>query len=139
MELDRPGETYTVDTLEELRAGDMADDELWFIVGADTLASMHRWKDPARLLELARVAVATRPGHERLDLGALEEFAPRTRERVTSLRMPLMDISGTEVRRRAAEREAMSGLVPEAVAAYIEHHDLYGEMRAEQSTTATEG
>ena len=138
LELDRPGDTYTVDTLEALRA-EAADDELWFIVGADTLASMHRWKDPARLLELARVAVATRPGHERLDLGALEEVAPNASERVTSLHMPLMDVSGTEVRRRAAGRETMVGLVPEAVAAYIERHDLYGGMRAEPSTTATEG
>ena len=137
-ELDRPGDTFTVDTLEALHA-EAADDELWFIVGADTLASMHRWKEPARLLELARVAVATRPGHERLDLGALEEVAPRARERVTSLHMPMMDVSGTEVRRRAAERETMVGLVPEAVAAYIERHDLYGGMRAEPSRTATEG
>lgn len=138
LELDRPGDTFTVDTLEALH-DEAADDDLWFIVGADTLASMHRWKDPARLLELARVAVATRPGHERLDLGALEEVAPRAWERVTSLRMPMMDISGTEVRRRAAERESMSGLVPEAVAEYIERHDLYGGMRAEPKRTSTGG
>ncbi len=135
LELDRPGDTFTVDTLEELRA-EGADDELWFIVGADTLASMHRWKDPARLLELAQVAVAARPGHERLDLSALAKVAPGARERVTSLRMPMMDVSGTEVRRRAAERETVSGLVPEAVAAYIERHDLYGGTRAEPTTAS---
>ena len=135
VELDRPGETYTVDTLEELRAGDMADDELWFIVGADTLASMHRWKDPDRLLGLARLAVAMRPGHERLDLGALEAVAPKAGERVTKVRMPLMDVSGTEVRRRAAAGEPLSGLVPEAVAAYIARHDLYGGTRPRPTTS----
>ena len=139
VELDRPGDTYTVDTLEELRTGEAADDELWLIVGADTLASMHRWKDPARVLALARVAVATRPGHERLDLGDLEALAPGARERVTSLSMPPMDVSGTEVRRRAAESEPMGGLVPEAVAAYIERHGLYGGTRAAPTTTSTGG
>ena len=139
VELDRRGDTYTVDTLEELRAGEAADDDLWFIVGADTLTSMHRWKDPERVLELARLAVATRPGHERLDLGALEEVAPSARERVTTLHMPLMDVSGTEVRRRAAEGEPLSGLVPEVVAAYIVRHDLYGGTRGEPATTSTEG
>ncbi len=139
VELDRPGDTYTVDTLEELRAGEAAGDELWFIVGADTLASMHRWKDPGRLLELTRLAVATRPGHEQVDLGALEEVAPGARERVTTLRMPLMDVSGTEVRRRAAEGEPMTGLVPDAVAAYIVRHDLYGGTRAAPTTTSTGG
>ncbi len=138
LELDRPGETYTVDTLEELRAGEAADDELWFIVGADTLGSMHRWKDPDRLLGLVRVAVAVRPGHERLDLGALEAVAPKARERVTEVRMPLMDVSGTEVRRRAAAGEPQSGLVPEPVAAYIARHGLYGGPRS-RPATATEG
>ena len=134
LELDRPGETYTVDTLEELRAGEAADDDLWFIVGADTLASMHRWKDPDRLLGLARLAVAMRPGHERLNLGALEAVAPNARERVTEVGMPLMDVSGTEVRRRAAAGETLSGLVPEAVATYIARHDLYGGTRPRPTT-----
>ncbi len=135
-ELDRPGETYTVDTLEAMRAGDAADDEVWFIVGADTLASMHRWKDPARLLELARIAVAMRPGHELLDLGALEAVAPDARGRVTTVRMPLMGVSGTDVRRRAAAGESLEGLVPDAVAAYIARHDLYGAMRMKPTTNA---
>ena len=139
LELDRPGDTYTVDTLEALRAGEAADDELWFIVGADTLASMHRWKDPGRVLELARVAVATRPGYGRLDLDALEEVAPGARERVTTLDMPQMDVSGTEVRRRAAEGEPMSGLVPETVAAYIVRHGLYRGTRAAPPPAAKGG
>ena len=139
VELDRPGTTYTVDTLEELRAGEAADDELWFIVGADTLGSMHRWKDPERLLRLARLAVGTRPGHEGLDLVELEAIAPSARERVTTLRMPLMDVSGTEVRRRAAAGEPLSELVPEAVAAYIARHDLYGGTRPQPASASTAG
>ena len=139
VELDRPGDTYTVDTLEELRAGEMAGDELWFIVGADALSTVHRWKEPKRLLELARIAVAMRPGHERLDLGALEEVAPGAAARITTVRMPLMDVTGTEVRRRAAAGEPLDALVPEAVAAYIARHGLYGRSRAEPAARSRGG
>ena len=134
-ELDREGETYTVETLEELRTGEMADADLWFIMGADTLATMHEWKDPRRILELARVAVALRPRHEQLDLRKLERVAPGATERVTVIRLPLMSISGTEVRRRAAAGEPLAGLVPEAVAAYIAEHDLYGGARSRAAAT----
>ena len=125
-ELNREGETYTVETLEELLAGDMAHTDLWFIMGADTLATMHEWKAPQRVLELARVAVALRPRHERLDLRRLERVAPGAGERVTVIQLPLMDVSGVEIRRRAGAGEPLAGLVPEAVAAYIAEHDLYG-------------
>ena len=125
VELDRPGETYTVDTLEELRSGEMADDELMVVMGADTLHTMHRWKEPERLLELARVVVALRPGHGEVDLGALEEIDPTARERVMMVRMPLIEISGTELRRRVAAGEPVRYLVPDAVADYIERHGLY--------------
>ena len=128
-ELDREGVTYTVDTLEELLAGEMTGDELWFIMGSDTLETMHEWKDPKRILELARVAVALRPRHEKLDLRKLERVAPGAAERVTVIRLPLMSISGTEVRRRAAAGESLAGLVPEGVAAYIVEHGLYGGAR----------
>lgn len=134
-ELNREGETYTVETLEELLAGDMAHTDLWFIMGADTLATMHEWKDPQRILELARVAVALRPRHEQLDLRRLEGVAPGATERVTVIRLPLMDVSGAEVRRRAAAGETLAGLVPEAVAAYIAEHDLYGGARSRPAAT----
>ena len=141
LELERPGPTYTVDTLEELRRGEAPgwDGELWFIVGADTLGSMHRWKDPERLLALARVAVATRPGAGEPDLGPLEAVAPNARERVTTLPMPPMDVSGTDVRSRAAGGEPLNGLVPEAVAAYIARHDLYGGTHPQPAATSREG
>ncbi len=138
-ELDREGETYTVETLEELLAGEMADADLWFIMGADALASMHEWKAPQRILELARVAVALRPRHEQLDLRKLERVAPGAADRVTVIRSPLVDVSGTEVRRRAAAGEPLVGLVPEAVAAYIVAHGLYGSARSRPAARPTGG
>ena len=138
VEVDRLGETYTVDTLEELRSGEMADDELMVVMGVDTLHTMHRWKEPERLLELARVVVALRPGHGEVDLGALEEIDPTARERVMTVRMPLIEISGTELRRRVAAGEPVRYLVPDAVADYIERHRLYRTDRT-RMPVATDG
>ena len=129
VELDRPGETYTVDTLEELRNGEMADGDLLLVMGVDTLQTLHRWKEPKRLLELARLVVALRPGHGEVDLTQLEAIDPTAGERVMTVRMPLIEISGTELRRRAAAGEPIRYLVPDAVADYIERNGLYREGR----------
>jgi nicotinate-nucleotide adenylyltransferase len=125
LELDRPGDTYTVDTLEELRTGDMADGELLFIMGVDTLNTMYRWKNPSRILELARIVVALRPGHGNIDLTELLKIDPHAWERIMTVRMPLIEISGTELRRRVGAGEPVRYLVPDAVAEYINEHDLY--------------
>ena len=125
IELDRLGETYTVDTLKALRDGPMRDDELLFIMGEDALHTMHRWKEVARILELARLVVALRPGQGPLDFSALEAIDPTMRERVMTVQMPLIEISGTELRRRAAAGEPIRYLVPTAVEEYIERNGLY--------------
>ena len=129
IELDRPGETYTVDTLDELRAGPMAGDELLFIMGADTLHTVARWKEPQRILEQVRLVVAMRPGHGGLDLGALTAIDPAAAERVMVVHMPLIEISGTELRRRMSHGEPVRYLVPDAVGEYIERHRLYRGVR----------
>jgi nicotinate-nucleotide adenylyltransferase len=125
VELDRPGETYTVDTLEELRVGPMSDGELLFVMGVDTLHRLHEWKAPARLLELAKVVVVLRPGHGELDLSHLEALHVSVQDRVVPVPMPLIEISGTELRRRVRAGEPVRYLVPDAVAAYIEERGLY--------------
>lgn len=125
IELDRPGETYTVDTLEALRAGPMAGDELLFIMGADTLQTMPRWKDPKRILEQVRLVVALRSGHGTVDLNALTAIDAAAAERVMVVHMPLIEISGTELRRRMSAGEPVRYLVPDAVGEYIERNHLY--------------
>lgn len=129
VELDRPGETYTAETLEQLRAGEMADGDMLFVMGVDTLNSMHHWKDPGRVLELARIVVAMRPGHAPVDLRHLEAIDPHAGERVMTVQMPLIEISGTEVRRRISSGEPVRYLVPDAVWEYIEEHGLYRDAR----------
>ncbi|MBL76322.1 MAG: nicotinic acid mononucleotide adenylyltransferase [Chloroflexi bacterium] len=124
-ELERPGETYTVDTLEEMRSGDMADDELLFVMGADTLHTLHLWKKPKRILELARIIVALRPGYGPINLDALLAVDPTASERIMTVQMPLIEISGKELRRRATRGESIKYLVPDQVAHYIDEHSLY--------------
>jgi nicotinate-nucleotide adenylyltransferase len=125
LEMDRPGKTYTVDTLEELRAGEMRDDEVLFIMGVDTLNSVHLWKCPERVLELAQLVVALRPGHGALDVGSLAAIDPTIGERLMTVRLPLIEISGTELRRRVASGESYRYLVPDAVGEYIKTNGLY--------------
>ena len=115
MELDRPGPSYTVDTLREL-AERRPGDELWLILGSDQAAALPRWHEPEAVRELASIAVFERPGTPR------EEVAGD----VTFLDMPLLDVSSTLIRRRAAEGRPIRYLVPDKVAHFIGAQSLYG-------------
>ncbi len=117
-ELRRRGVSYTLDTVRELKAAE-PDTEWFLILGQDQYATLHTWRDWRELLGMVTLAVANRPG---ADLSANPQIA-RTAAHVVSL--PMMDVSSTEVRRRAAAGESISGLVPEAVARYIERRRLY--------------
>ncbi len=123
-EVNRDGPTYTVDTLEELHQELGADAEMFFIIGQDALDQFHRWKEPERLLKLCRLAVARRPGHDSFDKAAWHGRFPDIGE-PAFFAAPLMDISGTDIRRRAAAGSALRYLVPDAVAEYIRKRRLY--------------
>ena len=88
------------------------------------------------MLELARLVVALRPGHDPIDLQALTALDPAAPERVMAVHMPLIEISGTELRRRVSHGEPVRYLVPDAVADYIERHGLYRGARARASAPA---
>jgi nicotinate-nucleotide adenylyltransferase len=109
VELDRTGPSFTVDTLEALRG----EGELFLILGSDAYADFERWREPARIRELARIVLAARPG------------APNAPAGVRMLDSPLMDISSRELRARAARGRSLRYLVPEAVLRYIEERRLY--------------
>ena len=125
IEMDRPRETYTVDTLEELHQGEMQHDEVLFIMGLDTLHNMHKWKAPGRVLELVQLVVALRPGEGDLDLKALRAIDSSVAERLMTVDLPLIEISGTELRHRVTAGQPYRYLVPDAVGDYIETHGLY--------------
>jgi nicotinate-nucleotide adenylyltransferase len=120
-ELERPGPSYTVDTLRELHAR-TSGDELTFIVGGDMALSLPSWREPAEILRLARLGVAERAGAARAEIAAvLGLFAGR----VEFFTMPRLDVSSTDVRERARAGRPIRWLVPDGVAAYIAEHRLY--------------
>jgi nicotinate-nucleotide adenylyltransferase len=117
VDIDRPGPTYTIDTLRDIHA-ERPDDELFFITGADALAEILSWKDAEQFFELAHFIGVTRPGHELSDKGLPVD-------RVTLQEVPAMAISSTDCRARVAEGEPVWYLVPDGVVQYINKYRLY--------------
>lgn len=101
---------YTVDALEAYGYHDP-----YFVVGADQLAGLAAWKEPERVLELARLAVAARPGYA----------APSGSDRIVVFELEPQDVSSSEIRDRVRAGEPIDGLVVPAVAAYIAENALY--------------
>jgi nicotinate-nucleotide adenylyltransferase len=135
MELDRPGPSYTVDTLEAFAARGTDREALWLILSSEALAGFPRWRDPARILDLARLAVVPRGGHQSLDLPWATRHFPGREDRFAFLAGPLLPISGSVVRRRAAVGRSVRYLVPDPVARYIRDNHLYSEpSRRNQNT-----
>lgn len=124
VEIDRPGVTYTVDTLVELRETYGADADLFFITGADALWEMTSWKDIDRVARLATFIGATRPGYDVEAAAAVREVLAAG-FKIELLEVPALAISSTEIRDRVAERRAIRYLTPEPVAVYIRKRGLY--------------
>ncbi len=122
VDIDRPGPTYTVDTLRALRAELAVDSEdpvdLYFITGADALAAILTWRDPQEVLRLAHLVGVTRPGHSLSDAGLPPGAA-------TLLEIPALAISSTGCRARVAAGEPVRYLVPEGVEQYVAKRGLY--------------
>ena len=125
VEVERGGSSFTVDTLEGLRAAGLEDP--WLILSSEALAGFPAWRAPARILDLARLAVVPRGGHDALGPGWFAERFPGRDDRVRFLAGPLLPISGSVVRRRAAAGRSVRYLVPDAVARYIADHALYAD------------
>ena len=122
-ELDRPGRSYTVDTLESLRHETASD--LVLIISADSFLDLMSWREPRRILELARIAVAPRDGYPTAGPDFLTTHLPDLADRATFLDGPHLRLSATELRARAAAGRSLRYLVPDAVARYIGDHALY--------------
>ncbi len=124
IELRRSGVSYTIDTLRELRRLYPLR-ELYFIIGADSLAQLHTWHNIEEMLELITFVAAGRPGYEGVLDKVARRLGKRARERVVLLDTPEYDISSTDIRARIRRKESLAGLVPQAVEQYIYQHGLY--------------
>lgn len=126
VDVDRPGPSYTVDTLLRLRdgLGQRDETEMWFIIGADALATLPRWRDVEGILAQTRLAIVARPGVV-VDIAALQAQLPRLQANIDWVDAPLIDISATDLRRRVAEDISIRYRVPDAVREYIEANGLY--------------
>lgn len=117
VDIDRPGLTFTVDTLRDLKA-ERPTADLYFITGADALEQILTWKDSDQLWDMAHFVGVTRPGHT----ASLETFPPGA---VSMLEVPALAISSTDCRARARAGEPVWYLVPDGVVQYITKHRLY--------------
>ncbi|MDD6716166.1 MAG: nicotinate-nucleotide adenylyltransferase [Firmicutes bacterium] len=126
IEVRRPGKTYTSDTLQELTKR-FPEDELFYIIGADTLPQMEHWYQPQIVFQLARILVETRSDEAGSD--EVELSARRLREKygadIRMLPVRNIEISSTEIRSRVREGRSIRYLVPREVEDYIEEQGLY--------------
>jgi nicotinate-nucleotide adenylyltransferase len=123
VDIERPGMTYTVDTLRDIRAERGEDVDLYFITGADALAQILTWRDAEHLFELAHFVGCTRPGVEL----ASPAIAGLPQDRVTVMEIPALAISSTDCRLRVSKREPIWYLVPDGIVQYIAKRGLYRE------------
>jgi nicotinate-nucleotide adenylyltransferase len=118
VDIDRPGPTYTIDTLRDLREANGPEADLFFITGADALAKMLTWHDVDKLFSLAHFIGCTRPGHRLTGAGLPEG-------KVSLVEIPALAISSSECRNRVAAGEPVWYLVPDGVVQYIAKRNLY--------------
>jgi nicotinate-nucleotide adenylyltransferase len=127
LEIDRGGVSYTVQTLAAIR-DEKPDVEIYLLMGADSLHDLPTWREPARICELSVPAVVRRGGAAEPDFSVLEPLVSQQRLtliRSAQVQMPLIELSSTDLRQRAAAGQSLRFRTPRAVEKYIETHGLY--------------
>ncbi|MDQ3330771.1 MAG: nicotinate-nucleotide adenylyltransferase [Planctomycetota bacterium] len=131
-ELKRPGRSFTVETLTEVRH-EFPVAELYFLMGADSLADLPQWREPERISQLARIVAVNRGDRPLPDVATLNlTLGEAIASRVTFVSMPGIDLSSTELRGRVAAGKGLRYTMPPAVEAYIRDRMLYQEVRSEK-------
>jgi nicotinate-nucleotide adenylyltransferase len=127
MEVERAGPSYTVDTIAELKGQLRAGDELFFILGWDSLAELPEWREPERLIKMCCLVAVPRVGYPKPALKSLEATIPGLARKVFLLDIPEVDISASVIRKRVAQGLSIGHLVPVPVDRYIREQGLYTE------------
>jgi nicotinate-nucleotide adenylyltransferase len=132
-EVERDGPTYTVDTLEELTRGGEPSAHYLLILGMDSARGIPRWHRYEQLVDMCELLIVGRPGER----GPLDLAPGHPARQAKYSEGPLVEVSATDVRRRLANGQDVSGMVPQGVAAYIREHGLYGSGKCVQEGTDT--
>jgi nicotinate-nucleotide adenylyltransferase len=125
LEIDRPGPSFTVDTLRQLRAEVGPEPEFYLILGTDALRQVYDWHDSEALFKLCRFALVTRPGWGMEQVERV--LKPEHRAGVIPLQVTAVDISGTLIRSRLRTGRSVRYLLPQSVEEYVRKHGLYSE------------
>jgi nicotinate-nucleotide adenylyltransferase len=123
LEIDRGGLSYTIDTLHQIHT-ELPENKLFFLIGADAVREVPRWKEPKEIFAVATPLIVRRPDEPEPDLTSLATFCP-PQHRPQLVAMPAVNVSSTEIRRRVLAGEPIDDLVPPAVADYIAERRLY--------------
>ncbi|WP_313524729.1 nicotinate-nucleotide adenylyltransferase [Anaerotignum sp.] len=133
IEIDRPGVTYTIDTIEMLKKMCQPDVRLYFITGADAIHQIMHWKEPERLLSLCDFVAVTRPGYDRASLfGDIREIREKFASRIHFMEVPALAISSSDIRDRAKRGAPIKYLLPQAVEDYIHKFCLYEDVEKDE-------
>ena len=125
VDLERPGPSYTVDTLTDLGRELGEEANFYFILGLDALVEFSTWREPERIVQVCHLVAARRPEARDLDLESLDRSIPGISHRVIILDNPLIDMSSSEIRERVAKGLPITDLVSDAVGRYIREQGLY--------------
>lgn len=125
LEIDRAGETYTVDTLRALKAHYPENVEIYFISGADAVFRILEWRDAREVASLARLVAVTRPGYEISDARSKYMRTHASIMHISQLEVTALSISSTDLREKVRTGKSIRYLVPQVVADYIKEHGLY--------------
>lgn len=133
IEIDRPGTTYTIDTVEALKKMCRPDVRLYFITGADAIHQIMSWKEPERLLSLCDFVAVTRPGYDRDRLfGDIRQIREKYTSRIHFMEVPALAISSSDIREREKRGEPIKYLLPQAVEDYIHKFCLYRDTEKDE-------
>lgn len=124
VEVERAGPSYSVDTLAQIRA-ERPGDELFFLIGGDSLVDLPSWREPERIARLASIVVVNRPGAR----GDVPDFGIDAKP-ILSVAIPPLEVSSSDLRSRLAAGKSVRYMVPAAVSAYIDAHELYRDPAA---------
>lgn len=130
LEIDRPGITYTIDTIEQLKKMCRPDVRLYFITGADAIHQIMSWKEPERLLSLCDFVAVTRPGYQKNQMfEEIGELREKFESRIHYMEVPALAISSSDIRTRAQKGMPIQYLLPQEVEDYIHKFGLYRNQR----------